>query len=290
LRNSHLTTTVRELRDALAESRRAGARIGLVPTMGAFHEGHLSLMRAARRGCDVVVVSLFVNPTQFGEATDLAMYPRDEQRDLALAAREDVDFVFAPHTAEIYPDGFATTVTVAGLITESLEAAHRGREHFDGVTTVVAKLLNIVAPDVAYFGQKDAQQAVVIRRMVADLNISVEIEICPSVRAPDGLALSSRNARLSGDERVRATALHRGLARAATLAAAGERDAATILAAARVELEDAEIEPEYFELVDSETLMPMSTLNGRPATAVIAARVGEIRLIDNEPLQLQGEA
>lgn len=283
LRNPHPIPTVRELRAALAESRRAGARIGLVPTMGALHEGHLSLIRAARRDCDVVVISLFVNPAQFNEAADLDAYPRDEQRDLALAAQEDVDFVFAPSAAEIYPNGFATMVTVAG-VTEPLEGAHRGREHFDGVTTVVAKLLNIVAPDVAYFGQKDAQQAVVIRRMAADLNIPVQIAVCPTVREADGLALSSRNARLGDDERRRAPALHRGLERAVALAGAGERDAAAILADARTELRDAGIDPEYFELVDSETLMPITTLNGRPALAVIAARVGDIRLIDNEPL------
>lgn len=283
MHNPHLIATVRELRAALAEPRRRGARIALVPTMGAFHEGHLSLMRAARGECDVVVVSLFVNPTQFGEAADLATYPRDERRDLALAAREDVDIVFAPSAAEIYPDGFATTVTVAG-VTEPLEGAQRGREHFDGVTTVVAKLFNIVGPDAAYFGQKDAQQAVVIRRMVADLNIPVQITVCPTVRDPDGLALSSRNARLSDDGRRRATALHRGLERAVALAGAGECDAAAILTRARTELHDAGIEPEYFELVDSETLLPITTLNGRPAIAVVAARVGETRLIDNEPL------
>ena len=176
--------------------------------MGAFHEGHLSLMRQARHECDVVVVSLFVNPTQFNETGDLAAYPRNEQQDLTLAAQVGVDFVFAPSTTTIYPDGFATTVAVAG-VTESLEGTHRGRGHFDGVTTVVAKLLNIVHPDVAYFGQKDAQQAVVIRRMVTDLDIPVRVEICPTVREDDGLALSSRNvssAPMSGAAHPRCTA------------------------------------------------------------------------------------
>lgn len=283
MREANLIKTVAALRVALAESRRTGARIGLVPTMGAFHEGHLSLMREARRECDVVVVSVFVNPTQFNDASDLEAYPRDERRDLALAEQEGVDFVFAPSVADMYPQGFATTVAVADL-TESLEGAHRGRGHFDAVTTVVAKLLGIVGPDVAYFGQKDAQQAVVIRRMVTDLNIPVRVEVRPTVRETDGLALSSRNVRLSAEERQRATALHRALARARQLARGGEREAGAILAAARPELDRASIDPEYFELVDAETLAPVTRLNGRPALAVIAARVGSTRLIDNEPL------
>jgi pantoate--beta-alanine ligase len=283
LRRPELIRTVVELRAALAGSRRGGAQIGLVPTMGAFHEGHLSLMRQARHECDVVVVSLFVNPTQFNETGDLAAYPRNEQRDLTLAAQVGVDFVFAPSTTTLYPDGFATTVAVAG-VTESLEGTHRGRGHFDGVTTVVAKLLNIVQPDVAYFGQKDAQQAVVIRRMVTDLDIPVRVEICPTVREDDGLALSSRNVRLNPDERRRASALHRALATAARVARDGARDADAILAPARTELDRAGIQPEYLELVDVESLMPVAQLNGRPALAVVAARVGEIRLIDNEPL------
>ena len=283
MREANLIKTVAALRVALAELRRTGARIGLVPTMGAFHEGHLSLMREARRECDVVVVSVFVNPTQFNDASDLEAYPRDERRDLALAEQEGVDFVFAPSVADMYPQGFATTVAVADL-TESLEGAHRGRGHFDAVTTVVAKLMGIVGPDVAYFGQKDAQQAVVIRRMVTDLNIPVRVEVRPTVRETDGLALSSRNVRLSAEERRRATALHRALARARQLARGGEREAGAILAAARPELDRASIDPEYFELVDAETLAPVTRLNGRPALAVIAARVGSTRLIDNEPL------
>jgi len=252
--------------------------------MGAFHEGHLSLMAQARRDCQVVVVSLFVNPAQFNETGDLAVYPRDEQRDLELAAEAGVDLMFAPGVAEIYPDGFATAVSVAG-VTEPLEGAHRGPAHFDGVATVVAKLLHIVGPDVAYFGQKDAQQVLVIRRMVADLNIPVRVEVCPTAREPDGLAASSRNVRLSGDERRRASALHRGLRRAADLARDGERDGATILAAGRAELDGAGIDAEYFELVDPDTLAPVTQLNGRPALAVVAARVGDTRLIDNELVQ-----
>ena len=206
--------TVAEVRAAVSQARRAGASIGLVPTMGAFHEGHLSLMRRAREQCDQVVVSLFVNPAQFNEQADLDRYPRDERRDAALAARGRAGFLFAPPVEQIYPQGFATTVSVAG-VAESLEGAARGRGHFDGVATVVTKLFNIVSPDVAYFGRKDAQQVAVIRQLVRDLDLPVRIEACPTVREPDGLAMSSRNVRLSGAERERATALHRALAAAA---------------------------------------------------------------------------
>ncbi|MGH3048605.1 MAG: pantoate--beta-alanine ligase, partial [Gaiellaceae bacterium] len=188
--------TIAELEAALAQPRREGHRIGLVPTMGALHAGHRSLIRRARSECDEVVVSLFLNPTQFGEGTDLSSYPRDEARDAAIAAGERADCLFAPSVSEVYPDGFATTVSITG-ITAVLEGAHRGREHFDGVATVVCKLFNIVAPNVAYFGQKDAQQTLVIKRLVRDLNLPVEIEVCATVREPDGLALSSRNVLLS---------------------------------------------------------------------------------------------
>ena len=204
--------SVAELRSALAPARRAGRRIGLVPTMGALHEGHLSLIRRARANCDVVVMSLFVNPTQFNEQTDLNAYPRDEQRDARLAEAERVDVMFAPAVEEVYPTGFDTTVTVSGL-TETLEGAQRGRSHFDGVATVVTKLFNMVVPDVAYFGQKDAQQAVIVKHLVRDLDIPVRIEVCPTVREPDGLALSSRNVLLSVTDRERATALHRARSR-----------------------------------------------------------------------------
>src|ERR1700759_3865173 len=179
-----IVRTVAELRAELLEPRRAGRRIGLVPTMGAFHDGHLSLMRRARRDCAVVVVSLFVNPTQFNDPADLNGYPRDPERDGALAAEIGVDYLFVPSSEEVYPPGFATTVSVRG-VTDTLEGAHRGRAHFDGVATMVTKLFNMVSPDVAYFGQKDAQQAVVIQQFVRDLNIPVAIEICPTVREPD---------------------------------------------------------------------------------------------------------
>jgi pantoate--beta-alanine ligase len=275
--------TVAELRTALLDSRRAGRTIGLVPTMGAFHEGHLSLMRRARRECDVVVVSLFVNPAQFNDPADLERYPRDHGRDEALAAELGVDHLFAPAVEEVYPSGFATTVSVAG-ITETLEGAHRGRAHFDGVATVVSKLFNMVGPDVAYFGQKDAQQALVIRRMVRDLDIPVRIEVCPTVREHDGLALSSRNAHLSPDDRVRATALHRALDAVQEAVSAGERDADVLRARAHAELATAAIDADYVELVSPDTLAPISRVDGE-VLALLAAHVGGTRLIDNQLIQ-----
>jgi pantoate--beta-alanine ligase len=275
--------TVAELRAVLLAPRRAGHTVGLVPTMGAFHEGHLSLMRRARRDCDVVVVSLFVNPAQFNDPADLERYPRDRERDEALAAELGVDYLFAPAIEEVYPPGFATTVSVSE-ITETLEGAHRGRAHFDGVATVVTKLFNMVGPDVAYFGQKDAQQALVIRRLVRDLDMPVRIEVCPTIRESDGLALSSRNAHLSDADRVRATALHRALAAAQEAASGGERDPAALRARAVAELNGAAIEPDYFELVSAETLAPVSRIDG-PVLALIAAHVGGTRLIDNQLIQ-----
>jgi pantoate--beta-alanine ligase len=241
--------TIAELRASLYQPHREGSRIGLVPTMGAFHEGHLSLMRRARADCDVVVVSLFVNPTQFDE---------------------------------VYAPGFAASISL-GAITDVLEGAQRGRAHFEGVATVVTKLFNMVMPDVAYFGQKDAQQARVIKQLVRDLDMQVEIEICPIIREPDGLALSSRNVRLSRAERAQATALSRALRVAAERVEAGETDAAEVMTAARAELDVANVSTEYFEIVNGETFAPMTTIDG-PALAVIAARVGSTRLIDNQPL------
>jgi pantoate--beta-alanine ligase len=269
--------TVAELRAALA-SRRAEGEIGLVPTMGAFHEGHLSLIRQARADCDTVVVSLFVNPAQFGPNEDLSAYPRDEARDAELATELGVDILFAPPAEEVYPPGFDTTVEVHGL-TEVLCGAHRPT-HFTGVTTVVTKLFNMVQPAVAYFGQKDAQQAAVIRKLVRDLDMPVRIEVLPIVREPDGLALSSRNAYLSGSDRERALALSRALTAADEAVRDGRRDAASVLAAARRELEARGVEPEYLELRSADDLAPAERVNGRTLLAV-AARVGEARLIDN---------
>jgi pantoate--beta-alanine ligase len=275
--------TIAEVRAALAPPRRAGRTIGLVPTMGAFHEGHLSLMRRAREQCDVVVVSLFVNPTQFNDPADLTAYPRAPGRDAALAAELGIDYLFAPAAEEVYPPRFATTVSVGG-VTETLEGAHRGRGHFDGVSTVVTKLLNIVGPDVAYFGQKDAQQGAVIKRLVRDLDMPVRIEVCPTVREPDGLALSSRNAHLSPGDRTRAAGLHRALAAMQEAVGAGERDPATLRARALAELGAAEIEPDYVELVSTDTLVPVSRIDG-DVLAVLAAHVGQTRLIDNQLIQ-----
>ena len=269
--------TVGELRAALAPRRGAGA-VGLVPTMGFFHEGHLSLMRRAREECETVVVSLFVNPAQFGAGEDLEAYPRDEARDAALAAEQGVDLLFAPPVEEVYPPGFDTTVEVHGL-TEVL-CGERRPGHFRGVTTVVTKLLNMVGPDVAYFGQKDAQQAAVIRKLVRDLDIPVRVEVLPTVREPDGLALSSRNAYLSDSDRARALALSRALAAAGAAVADGRRDAASVLAAARRELDASGVDPEYLELRSADDLAPAERVNGRTLLAV-AARVGRARLIDN---------
>src|SRR3954452_5839464 len=253
--------TVSELRAALALPRREGRTIGLVPTMGSLHEGHLSLIRRAREECDEVVVSLFVNPTQFDDPTDLRAYPRDEARDGELAAEAGADLLFAPPVEEVYPAGFSTTVAVRGL-TAPLEGEHRGVGHFDGVTTVVTKLLNMVGPDAAYFGQKDAQQALVIHKLVTDLNIPVRIEVCPTVREPDGLAMSSRNAYLSEEDRVRATALSRALRAAEHAVDQGELDAAAVLAAARHELDEAGIDAEYLELRSATDLTPAERVNG----------------------------
>ena len=273
--------TVAELRAALRAARREERAIGLVPTMGALHDGHLSLIRGARADNDVVVVSLFVNPTQFNETADLESYPRDEARDAALAAEAGADLLFAPPVEEVYPEGFATTVRVAGL-TEHLEGEQRGVAHFDGVATVVTKLLNMVGPDAAYFGQKDAQQAAVIRRLVRDLDLPVAIEICPTVRAPDGLALSSRNVHLRGADRERAVALKRGLDAAAAAHAAGERDPNAIARAGRAAMAELGVEPEYLALVRPDDLCPVERVNGTdPVLVAVAARVGPTRLIDN---------
>jgi len=271
--------TIADARRQLAGARSHGRRVGLVPTMGALHAGHRSLLLAAREECDVVVMSLFVNPAQFGPGEDLDAYPRDEAADLALADASGVDLVFAPPAAEIYPDGFATSVTVRG-VSEPLEGAARGTEHFAGVATVVTKLLNIVQPDVAYFGQKDAQQALVIRRLVADLDIPVRIAVCPTVREADGLALSSRNAYLTANDRAHALGLARALERATTLIAAGERDPVAAGGAARDELAAHEVDPEYLEIVDPDTLAPVEEIDG-PVLVAVAARVGGARLIDN---------
>jgi pantoate--beta-alanine ligase len=269
--------TIAAVREHVAAARRAGRSVGLVPTMGAFHAGHEALMRAAREHCDDVVVSLFVNPAQFDDPTDLTAYPRGEERDATIAEELGADALFAPPVDEIYPDGFATKVRVAGL-GDVLEGAERGAEHFEGVCTVVCKLFNIVAPDVAYFGQKDAQQVAVIRRMVRDLDIPVRLAVVPTVREPDGLALSSRNARLDAEQRERALALSRALAAVRAAVETGERDAAAAEAAGRAALDG--VAPDYLAVVDPDTLERVDEIGDR-VLVVIAARVGPARLIDN---------
>src|SRR3954463_16821586 len=256
--------TKAEVREHVAAARAAGRSVALVPTMGAFHAGHHALMRAARDACDEVVVSLFVNPAQFNEASDLAAYPRSEEKDGAEAAGLGVDVLFAPAGEEIYPDGFATSVRVDGL-GEILEGAERGPGHFAGVCTVVAKLFNVVAPDVAYFGQKDAQQVAVLRRMGGDLDFPLTLEVLPTVRDPDGLALSSRNVRLSAEERDRALALN------AALHAAAQSG----IEAGEEVLRQYGVTPEYFAAVDPERFTEPGDL------IVIAATIGTTRLIDN---------
>jgi pantoate--beta-alanine ligase len=251
------------------------------------HEGHLSLIRHARATCEVVVVSLFVNPAQFNAAGDLAAYPRDEDRDAALAAEAGADLLFAPALHEVYPPGFGTTVHVSRL-TETLEGEHRGVSHFDGVTTVVTKLLNMVGPDVAFFGQKDAQQALVVRALVRDLDLPVRIEVCPTVREADGLALSSRNVHLHGADRERALALHEALAAAEASLGAGERDAEVLRAAALAAMRGRGVEPDYLELVSPDDLSPVARVDGEVLVAV-AASVGSTRLIDNTILNANGQ-
>ncbi|MEJ1091520.1 pantoate--beta-alanine ligase [Microbacterium istanbulense] len=275
--------TVAEVRTAIAVAKQENKTVGLVPTMGAFHEGHLTLMRAARADTDLVVVSLFVNPTQFGANEDLSKYPRDGASDASQAEREGVDILFAPTPDEIYPDGFATSIHVAGL-TDVLDGAARGPHHFDGVATVVTKLFTIVTPDVAYFGEKDAQQLLVVRCVTRDLNLPVRIEGVPIVREPDGLAMSSRNVYLDADARQQATALNRALDTAQALHDSGERDATRLIDAAATVLREAGITPEYLELRDAETLASVTDTTHDTLLAV-AARVGAARLIDNHFLK-----
>jgi pantoate--beta-alanine ligase len=278
--------TVAELRAELAGARRADRTIGLVPTMGALHDGHVALLRRAREDSDVVVMSLFVNPAQFDEAADLAAYPRTEAADARIAAAAGVDVLFAPAVDQVYPAGFATTVRVAGPAL-GLEGEHRGPGHFEGVATVVLKLLNMAAPDVAYFGQKDGQQLAVIRRMVRDLDVPVRIEAVATVREPDGLALSSRNARLAPAERERAPALQAALRAAADAVARGERDAARVVATARAAMTPYAVDPEYLAVVDADSFSRLDEIDRRALIAV-AARVGDVRLIDNHPVTPNG--
>jgi pantoate--beta-alanine ligase len=273
---------IRSVADIRAWRREVAGGVGLVPTMGFLHEGHLSLVRAARARDDRVVVSIFVNPAQFGPNEDLARYPRDEARDLELLDGEGVDIVFAPEVQEVYPEGFSTYVSVEGL-TSRLEGASRPT-HFRGVTTVVLKLLNVVQPDRAYFGRKDAQQLAVIRRMVGDLDLPVAIEGLPIVREADGVAMSSRNAYLTVEERAAALALSRSLRIAKELYAKGERDASRLRAAMREMIESEPLaQIDYISVADAASLEELDRID-RAALVSLAVRFGATRLIDNTTL------
>jgi pantoate--beta-alanine ligase len=261
-------------------ARSAGRTVGFVPTMGAFHDGHASLMRRARDQRDHVVVSIFVNPLQFGPGEDLSRYPRDEDRDLSIAGQLGVDVVFAPSVEEMYPAGPPEVTVDPGPLGDRLEGSARPG-HFRGVATVVAKLFDVVGPNTAYFGEKDAQQLAVIRRMVRDLSLPVEVQGCPTVREPDGLATSSRNAYLSPVQREAAGCLFLALSEAAQMARGGERDAATLVAAMAREIgATPEARIDYAAVVDDDSFEEVSTIAG-PARALVAARFGETRLIDN---------
>ena len=272
-------TNTEDTRAASRAARGAGKRIGFVPTMGALHDGHLSLVRAARASCDVVVASIFVNPTQFGPTEDLAKYPRSFERDRDLLEQEGVDVIFAPSVEEMYPAGAVTWVTVEGL-SEKLDGRSRPG-HFRGVTTIVSKLFHIVEPDTAFFGQKDAAQVAIIRRMVRDLNLPVEIVVCPIVREPDGLALSSRNAYLDPEQRKKALVLHRSLMRVQEAIRSGEKQSRKLIEVGRTEFaNEPSLRLDYFDIVDSETLDSVENVS-RGALVAVAAYVGSTRLIDN---------
>jgi pantoate--beta-alanine ligase len=278
-----ICSTIPEARAACGDARASRGRLGFVPTMGALHEGHLSLVRAAKVQCQAVAVSIFVNPTQFGPTEDLSKYPRQFDRDCLLLEKEGVDILFAPPVEEIYPEGGVTWVLVESL-SERLDGRSRPG-HFRGVTTIVAKLFNIIEPAAAFFGQKDAAQLAVIRRMVRDLNFPVEIVACPIVREPDGLAMSSRNAYLNREERSRALVLQRSLQKARQQFHDGERSAAKLISAAKeVFASEPQVVLDYFEIVDPETLDPVERISQKTLVAV-AARVGATRLIDNVVLE-----
>ena len=273
--------------DMLAASRGVrgeGKRLGLVPTMGALHEGHLSLVRVAKSQCQAVAVSIFVNPTQFGPNEDFAKYPRTFERDRDLLQKEGVDFIFAPSTEEMYPGRASTWVTVEGL--SDRLCGHSRPGHFRGVTTVVAKLFHIVEPDCAFFGQKDAAQAAIIRRMVRDLYLPVGIVVCPIVREPSGLAMSSRNAYLSPQQRQSALVLYGSLKQIERRFRSGGRNAASLIAAGKqIVAGEPSVRLDYLEIVDPETLEPLPTVS-RAALVAIAGFVGSTRLIDNVVLSV----
>jgi pantoate--beta-alanine ligase len=272
-------STIEEMRAASRAARLAGLRVGLVPTMGALHQGHLSLVRTAKQQCDAVVVSIFVNPLQFGPNEDLAKYPRSFERDCELLSKEGIDFVFAPSAKEMYSENAVTYVTVEGLSEKLCGKSRPG--HFRGVTTVVSKLFHIIEPDLAFFGQKDAAQAAIIRRMVRDLNYPVEVIVCPIVREADGLAMSSRNIYLNPQQRKSALVLYRALREIQGRFEQGERNSRQLIEAGKKVLaQEPSVRPDYLEIVDPDTLDPAKEIN-QPALVAVAAFVGPTRLIDN---------
>ena len=275
----HTISSSAEITAISKEARRAGKRVGFVPTMGALHPGHISLVRAARAQSDVVIVSIFVNPTQFGPNEDFAKYPRTLEQDRALLAAEKADYIFAPSVEEMYPKDATTWVSVEG-ISDRLDGRSRPG-HFRGVSTVVAKLFNIVQPDLAFFGQKDAAQVAIIRRMVRDLDLDVRIVVCPTVREADGLAMSSRNTYLNPQQRKQATVLYRSLMRVQMLVDKGEVNSTALLAAGKSVIgEEPAVRLDYFEIVNRDTLEPLADVR-EGALVAVAAHIGETRLIDN---------
>ncbi|HET6841037.1 MAG TPA: pantoate--beta-alanine ligase [Candidatus Angelobacter sp.] len=274
-----LISSAAEITALSKQARSAGQRVGFVPTMGALHAGHVSLVRTARSRSGLLAVSIFVNPTQFGPKEDFSKYPRTLEQDRALLAGEKVDYLFVPSVDEMYPGGATTWVDVEGL-SDRLDGRSRPG-HFRGVSTVVAKLFHIVQPDLAFFGQKDAAQVAIIRKMVRDLNFDVEIVVCPTVREPDGLAMSSRNAYLNPAQRRQATMLSRSLQRVQMMADQGETSTSALLAAGKgVMAEEPAVRLDYFEIVDRNTLEPLADIS-HGALVAVAAYVGETRLIDN---------
>ena len=274
-----LCRSIAEMRSAVNMLKTQGLRLGFVPTMGALHDGHLSLVRAAKEKCDAVAVSIFVNPAQFGPNEDFTKYPRTFDRDREMLEKEDVDLLFAPSTEEMYPGGQLAYVTVEGL-SEKLDGKSRPG-HFRGVTTIVSKLFNIIQPEIAFFGQKDAAQVAVIRRMVRDLNLPVQIVACPIVREPDGLAMSSRNRYLTPEQRTSALVLSQSLQAAKSSFDAGERDPAKLIeVGTKTVASHPEVRLDYFEIVDPDTLDSVAEIR-KPVLVAVAAFVGATRLIDN---------
>ena len=281
-----ISRTINEIRRLLGTARQAKQTIGLVPTLGALHDGHMSLIEQARKETEYVVVSIFLNPTQFGPGEDLNKYPKQDQRDLDLCQNAEVDAVFMPGTEQMYPEGYCTIVKVKGLSEKLCGASRPG--HFDGVCTIVAKLFNIIGPDVAYFGQKDAQQALIIQRMVQDLDMPIEIRVRPTVREPNGLAMSSRNAYLSESQRNRAGCLYQGLLKGKQLIRSGERNPEHVIKALKEVINGAgPSEIDYVAVVDPQTLEP-ATQASRTWLLAVAVRIGPARLIDNILVDIAG--